>query len=80
MGSGAAARQIICTSSGRPWAGIGGSAVLDGKQKRELKARLQSVVPSDDVLVAWMRTEEPDELLAAALARSLAGASLPSWR
>jgi hypothetical protein len=47
------------------------NGVVEGKQKRPLKARVLSVVPGDDVLLSWMRTDEPEHLMAAVLASGL---------
>jgi hypothetical protein len=43
------------------------NATLDDKRARELKARLRSIVPGDDVLLAWMRSGEAEKLMASAL-------------
>jgi hypothetical protein len=47
------------------------NAVVDGKQKRELKARLRSIVPDDDVVLGWMRSAQPEQMFASALERRL---------
>jgi len=36
-----------------------------------LKARLLAIVPSDDALLSWLKTEEPAQLLAVALAAGM---------
>jgi hypothetical protein len=47
------------------------NALLDGKRARELTVRLRSVVPSDDVLLAWMRSGEAEQMMASALEGSM---------
>jgi anti-sigma-K factor RskA len=43
------------------------NAVVDDRRARELKVRLRSVVPSDDVLLTWMESGEAEQIMASAL-------------